>query len=211
MVAAGVSAAYRVDLSKKIPQLGEDNYLDWLFSISTCFAAMGLSRLLAAGYRGATSGVSESGGVHGRTAGYHGATSGVSESSGFHGRESRGALGEADVSGSRAVSSADSEIVDDTGVEDGGAPRVSRRHTRADPSSSPLSTGIPKGGRVTSALRSVFQTPKRASGSQEQKQESSEVPSAPPLASLADVSAVVDGAGAFAGRPSFCRSATRCS
>ena len=74
MAAAGVSAAYRVDLSKKIPQLGEDNYLDWLFSISTCFAAMGLSKLLAAGYRGATSGVSKSSGVHGRAAGYRGAT-----------------------------------------------------------------------------------------------------------------------------------------
>lgn len=64
MAAAGLSAAYRVDLSKKIPQLSEDNYLDWLFSISTCFAAMGLSKLLAAGYRGATSGVSESSGFH---------------------------------------------------------------------------------------------------------------------------------------------------
>ena len=38
----GVSAAYQ------IPQLGEDNYLDWLFSIGTCFAAMGLSQLLTA-------------------------------------------------------------------------------------------------------------------------------------------------------------------
>ena len=163
MAAAGVSAAYRVDLSKKIPQLGEDNYLDWLFSISTCFAAMGLSKLLTAGYRGATSGVSESSGVHGRAAGYRGATSGVSESSGCHGRESRRALGETGVSGSRVANSTDSETVDDTEVGDGDAPHVSRRHTRADPSASPLSAGIPTGGRVANALRNVFQTPKRAS------------------------------------------------
>jgi len=49
----GVSAAYRIDLSKKIPPLGEDNYLDWLFSISTCFAAMGLSQLLTGRYHDA--------------------------------------------------------------------------------------------------------------------------------------------------------------
>ena len=147
-----------------------------------------------------TSGVSESSGVHGRAAGYRGATTGVSESSGCHGRESRRALGETGVSGSRVANSTDSETADDD-VDDGDAP--SRRRTRADPSSSPLSAGIPAGGSVANALRNVFRTPRRASGSQEQKQESSEVPSAPPLASLADGSAVFnDEAGAFADRPS---------
>ena len=147
VAAAGVSAAYRVDLSKKIPQLGEDNYLDWLFSISTCFAAMGLSKLLTAGYRGATSGVSESSGVHGRAAGYRGAPSGVSESSGCHGRESRRALGETGVSGSRVANLFFSSFCWNSYT----------------------------GGRVANALCNVFQTPKRASGSQEQKQQSSEL------------------------------------
>lgn len=45
-IPTSVASAYRIDLSKKIPPLSEDNYLDWLFSISTCFAAMGLSKLL---------------------------------------------------------------------------------------------------------------------------------------------------------------------